>query len=174
MTDDRADDDPNDRRGGIFEIDAFAAALRPGDRLLAVDVGTKRLGVAMSDVTRTIASSLETIHRTKFAADAERLLDLADQHGAGGYVIGLPMNLDGSGSRSAQSAKAFARNLSRLTYAPILLWDERLSTVAAERALLEADMSRAKRVEAIDRVAAAIFLQNALDRLAKLSTPPSP
>jgi putative holliday junction resolvase len=163
----------DDRPGGIFDIEAFAAALRTGDRLLAVDVGSKRLGVAMSDVTRTIASSLETIHRTKFVADAERLLALADEHGAGGYVIGLPMNLDGSGSRSAQAAQAFARNLARLTYAPILLWDERLSTVAAERALIEADMSRAKRVEAIDRVAAAIFLQNALDRLAKLRKPPS-
>jgi putative holliday junction resolvase len=153
---------------GILELEAFAAALQPGQRLIAVDVGTKRLGVAMSDVTRLIASSVETIHRTKFTVDAARLLALAEEHGAGGFVIGLPMHLDGSGSRSAQSAKAFARNLARLTPWPILLWDERLSTVAAERTLLEADLSRAKRVAAIDRVAATIFLQNALDRLAHL------
>ncbi|KAB2910544.1 MAG: Holliday junction resolvase RuvX [Hyphomicrobiaceae bacterium] len=151
--------------GGILEPEAFVRALRPAARLIGIDLGTKTLGLALSDVTRTIASGLATLPRTKFAADARRLLDLAAEHGVGGFVIGLPVNLDGSEGPRAQATRAFARNLGRLTPLAILLWDERLSTAAAERTLLEADASRRRRAEVIDKVAATLILQGALDRL---------
>src|SRR5215469_13813378 len=111
--------------------------LQRDERLLGLDVGTKTIGLALSDVMRKIATPLETIRRTKFKADAARLLALAKEHGAGGFVIGLPINLDGSEGPRAQSTRAFARNLGQLTDLPMSLWDERLSTAAAERALLE-------------------------------------
>ncbi len=108
-------------------------ALPGGARLIGIDVGTKTLGLALSDVTRTIASGLVTLRRSRFAADADRLLELAAEHGVGGFVIGLPLNLDGSEGPRVQATRAFARNLAQLTPLAILLWDERLSTVAAER-----------------------------------------
>jgi putative Holliday junction resolvase len=152
--------------GGILEAEAFAQALPTGARLMGLDLGTKTVGLALSDVTRTIASGLATISRTKFAADVARLLELAREHGVGGFVLGLPVNLDGSDGPRAQSTRAFARGLTRVSTIPVLLWDERLSTAAAERVLLEADMSRRRRAEVIDKVAATLILQGALDRLA--------
>jgi putative Holliday junction resolvase len=134
-------------------------------RIMGLDVGTKTIGVAISDVLRGIASPLETIRRTKFQADAARLLQLAGEHGVAAIVIGFPLNMDGSEGPRAQSTRAFARNLRALTDLPIAFWDERLSTAAAERSMLEADMSRARRAAAIDRVAASFILQGALDRL---------
>jgi len=134
-------------------------------RIMGLDVGTKTIGVAVSDVLRGIASPLETIRRTKFQADAARLLQLAGEHGVAAIVIGFPLNMDGSEGPRVQSTRAFARNLRALTDLPIAFWDERLSTAAAERSMLEADMSRARRAAAIDRVAASFILQGALDRL---------
>jgi putative Holliday junction resolvase len=154
-----------DRRANPLPIEDFARALPAGARLIGIDVGTKTLGLALSDVTRTIASGLVTLRRTKFQADARQLLDLAEQHGAGGFVVGLPVNLDGSEGARAQATRAFARNLAKLTQLAIVLWDERLSTVAAERVLLEADASRRRRAEVIDKVAATLILQGALDRM---------
>jgi putative pre-16S rRNA nuclease len=154
-----------EHRGGILEAEAFARAMPAGARLMGLDLGTKTLGLALSDVTRTIASGLTTLSRTKFSADVRRLLELASQHGVGGFVIGMPINLDGSGGPRAQATRAFARNLSRLTPIPILYWDERLSTAEAERTLIEADLSRRRRAQVIDKVAATLILQSALDRL---------
>jgi putative Holliday junction resolvase len=155
----------SDSQPAILEAEAFAAALPKGARLIGIDLGTKTLGLALSDVTRSIASGLTTLPRTRFAADAARLLALAAEHGVGGFVIGLPFNLDGSQGPRAQATRAFARNLGRLTPLPLLLWDERLTTAAAERSLLEADASRKRRAEVIDKVAATLILQSALDRL---------
>jgi putative Holliday junction resolvase len=154
---------------GILPLEAFGPALAHGARLIGIDAGTKTLGLALSDVTRTIASGLLTIRRTRFAADAARLLELAAEHRVGGFVVGLPINLDGSSGPRAQATRAFARNLAALTPLPILLWDERLSTVEAERMLLEADASRRRRGQVIDKVAATLILQGALDRM-KIST----
>lgn len=143
----------------------FAAALPPISALVGLDLGTKTIGVAVSDSLQTIASPLETIKRTKFQADAARLLDIIAHRNLAGIVLGLPRNMDGSEGPRAQSTRAFARNLERLTALPITFWDERLSTVAAERALLEADTSRRRRAEVIDHVAAGVILQGLLDRL---------
>jgi putative Holliday junction resolvase len=142
--------------------------LPPHAPLLGLDLGTKTIGVALSDVSRTVASPLVTLKRTKFAQDAEALLKLAAKHGAGGFVLGLPLNMDGSEGPRAQATRAFARNLAKLTDLPIALWDERLSTAAVTRALLEADASRKRRGELVDKLAAAYILQGALDRLAAL------
>jgi putative holliday junction resolvase len=152
-------------RGRVLAAQEFARALPASARLLGLDVGTKTLGLALSDVTRTIASGLTTLARAKFSADARRLLELAQEHGVGGLVIGLPISLDGSEGPRAQATRAFTRNLGRLTALPILLWDERLTTAAAERSLLEADVSRRRRSQVIDKVAATLILQSALDRL---------
>ena len=152
-------------RGRVLAADEFAEALPAGARLLGLDVGTKTVGVALSDVTRTIASGLTTLARGKFAADAGRLLGLVQEHRVGGFVIGLPISLDGSEGPRAQATRAFTRNLGRLTPLPVLLWDERLTTAAAERSLLEADASRRRRAQVIDKVAATLILQSALDRL---------
>ena len=134
------------------------------ERLLGLDVGTKTIGLALSDVMRQIATPLETIRRTKFKADAERLLALAKEHGAGGLVIGLPINLDGSEGPRAQSTRAFARNLAPAHRIADGVLGRAPSTAAAERALLEADTSRKRRAELIDKMAAAYILQGALDR----------
>ncbi|GGC57218.1 Holliday junction resolvase RuvX [Chelatococcus reniformis] len=134
-------------------------------RLLGLDLGTKTIGLALSDVTRRVASPLETIRRTKFSADAARLLDLAEQHGVGGLVIGWPLNMDGSEGPRTQATGAFVRNLAKLTAVPMALWDERLSTVAVTRMLIDADASRARRGELVDKIAATYILQGALDRL---------
>jgi putative Holliday junction resolvase len=132
---------------------------------MGLDFGEKTIGVAVSDRRRSVASPLETVRRRKFTQDAARLLELAAAREIGGIVLGLPLNMDGSEGPRCQSTRAFARNLSGLTDLPIAFWDERLSTVAAERALLEADTSRARRAEVIDHVAAGVILQGALDRL---------
>jgi putative holliday junction resolvase len=146
-------------------IEDFAASLPPNAAVIGLDVGTKTVGLAISDITRTVATALRTLRRTKFAADSAALLALAAERGAGGFVIGLPVNFDGSEGPRAQSCRAFARNLGALTALPITFWDERLSTAAAERALLAADASRKRRAEVIDSVAAAFILQGALDRM---------
>jgi putative Holliday junction resolvase len=147
---------------------AFAAALPVSGALVGLDLGTKTIGVAVSDTGRRVASPLETIRRSRFSADATRLLALAAGRAAAGVVVGLPRNMDGSEGPRAQSARAFARNLAGLSELPITFWDERLSTVAAERALLEADTSRRRRAEVIDQVAAGYILQGFLDRLRHL------
>ncbi|MEL6643918.1 MAG: Holliday junction resolvase RuvX [Pseudomonadota bacterium] len=150
------------------DIAEFAAALPPMTALAGLDFGDKTIGVAVSDRMQSVATPLETIRRRKFTQDAERLLAIASDRDIGGLVLGLPRNMDGSEGPRCQATRAFARNLERLTPLPITFWDERLSTVAAERALLEADTSRARRKEVIDHVAAGYILQGALDRLAHL------
>lgn len=147
------------------EIADFAAALAPGRGVMGLDLGTKTIGVALSDRLLSTASAVETVKRRKFTLDAARLLEIAAAREAGGILLGLPRNMDGSEGPRAQSTRAFARNLARLTGLPIGFWDERLSTVAAERALLEADTTRKRRAEVIDSVAAAYILQGALDRM---------
>jgi putative Holliday junction resolvase len=161
-----------DSQAAIMEAaaQAFAGVLPQGARLIGIDLGTKTLGLALSDVTRSIASGLTTLPRTRFGIDAEQLLALAAEHGIGGFVIGLPFNLDGSQGPRVQATRAFARNLGKLTPLPILLWDERLTTAAAERSLLEADASRKRRAQVIDKVAATLILQSALDRLKLFGT----
>lgn len=149
----------------IEDIQAFEARLPAAARLIGIDAGTKTLGLALSDVSRMIASPLLTITRTKFSKDVEQLLALAGEHKAGGFVLGMPVNLDGTEGPRAQSTRAFARNLNGLSPLPILLWDERLSTAEAERTLLAADQSRKRRAEVIDKMAASIILQGALDRM---------
>jgi putative Holliday junction resolvase len=135
--------------------------------LIGLDLGSKTIGVAASDPDRRVATGVETIARTSFAKDAQRLLALAAARRASGFVLGLPLNMDGSEGPRAQSTRAFARNLARLTELPVALWDERLSTVAAERQLIETDMSRARRAAVIDQHAAVFILQGALDRLSR-------
>jgi len=143
----------------------FAGALREVRPILGLDLGEKTIGVAASDALLSSAGAIETIRRGKFAPDAARLLEIAAARQAGGIILGLPRNMDGSEGPRCQSTRAFARNLGRLTDLPIGFWDERLSTVAAERALLEADLTRKRRKEVIDAVAASYILQGALDRL---------
>lgn len=149
----------------LLDLPQFAAALPSQGALLGLDPGEKRIGVAVSDTGRMIASSLSTVTRTKFAADAEAILKFYDQRQCIGFVIGLPLNMDGSAGPSAQSARAFARNLLGLHDAPLLLWDERLSTSAVTRTLIEGDASRKRRSEVIDKMAAAYMLQGALDAM---------
>lgn len=136
--------------------------------LIGLDLGTKTIGVAVSDPDRKLATAVETIARTAFTADAQRVLALAAERAVVGFVLGLPLNMDGSEGPRAQSTRAFARNFAKLTELPIALWDERLSTVAVERELIAADVSRAKRAAVIDQHAAIFILQGALDRLARL------
>ena len=132
---------------------------------MGLDPGEKRIGVAVSDVSRMIASSLDTITRGKFAADAEAILKLYDARRCAGFIIGLPLNMDGSSGPAAQSARGFARNLLAQRDAPLLLWDERLSTAAVTRTLIEGDASRRRRGEVVDKMAAAYMLQGALDAM---------
>jgi putative Holliday junction resolvase len=146
-----------------------AAALLPAQgALIGLDLGTKTIGVAVSDPARRIATGVETIARKAFTADAARVLALGSERTVAGIVIGLPINMDGSEGTRAQSTRAFARNFSRLTDLAIGLWDERLSTAAVERELIGTDMSRARRAEVIDEHAAIYILQGALDRLMTL------
>ncbi len=152
----------------IEDIAEFRLALPQGRALAGLDLGTKTIGVAVSDRLLSVATPLQTIRRVKFGQDAAALLDIATAREIGGLVLGLPRNMDGSEGPRCQSTRAFARNLAALSDLPITFWDERLSTVAAERALLEADISRRKRAEVIDHVAAGVILQGALDRLAVL------
>lgn len=147
------------------EFEDFAAALSSMTALMGLDLGEKTIGVAVSDRMRGVASPLETVRRKKFTLDSARLLDIIADREIGGVVLGLPKNMDGTEGPRCQSTRAFARNLSRLTEVSIGFWDERLSTVAAEKALLEADTSRKRRGQVIDHVAAGYILQGALDRL---------
>ena len=153
-------------------IEGFAAALPPGRAIAGLDLGTRTIGVAVSDRMLSVATPLETIRRKRFGADAARLLQIADDRDLAGFVLGLPYNMDGSEGPRCQSARAFARNLAGLTDRPIGFWDERLSAVAAERALLEADTTRKRRAEVIDHVAAGYILQGVLDRLRHLRESP--
>ena len=148
----------------------LAAQLTQPAPLIGLDLGTKTIGVAVSDRFRTIATPRFTIRRNKFNTDAQTLIELAADEKAAGFVLGLPVNMDGSQGPRVQSTQAFARNFARLTTLPILLWDERLSTAAVERLLIEADRSRARRAELVDKMAAAWILQGALDRLAGIAT----
>jgi putative Holliday junction resolvase len=150
------------------DIAAFAALLPAEGALIGLDFGEKTIGIAVSDRRRSVATGLETLRRSKFTRDAAHLLDLAAARQVAGLVLGLPRNMDGSEGPRCQSTRAFARNLAALSPLPLVFWDERLSTVAAERALLEADTSRKRRGEVIDHVAAAYILQGALDRLGHL------
>jgi len=149
----------------VLELDGLALRIGEGQRLIGADLGTKTIGLALSDVERRIATPLETIRRTKFAKDAARLLALMEKFDAAALVIGLPLNMDGSEGPRVQAARAFARNLGALSARPCVFWDERLSTMAVTRSLIAQDVSRAKRARAVDRMAAAFILQGALDRL---------
>ena len=153
----------------IYEdVETFASTLHQGRALIGLDLGTKTIGVAVSDGLLSVASPLETIKRTKYTADAARLSEIIAGREICGIVLGLPFNMDGSEGPRCQSTRAFARNFARESELPITYWDERLSTVAAERALLEADASRKRRAEVIDNIAAAYILQGALDRLSHI------
>jgi putative Holliday junction resolvase len=149
------------------ETSDFAAALPHGGKLVGLDVGTKTIGVAICDVGWHFAGPFETIRRTKFTQDLASLKRIIEHEHALGLIVGLPLNMDGSDSPQTQSVRAFARNLAPLEL-PILLWDERWSTQAVERAMIEADVSRAKRAEKVDALAAAHILQGAIDALANL------
>ena len=149
-------------------VDAAAHFAARGS-LIGLDLGAKTIGVASSDPDRKLAAGVTTVARTNFTADAKALLALAAERAAIAFVLGLPINMDGSEGPRAQSTRAFARNLSKLTQLPIALWDERLSTAAVERDLIAADVSRKKRAAVIDQHAAAFILQGALDRLARLA-----
>jgi putative Holliday junction resolvase len=152
----------------VLALVDIAPLLPARGALIGLDLGTKTIGLASSDPDRRLATGVETIARKSFTADAARVLALAAERKAAGFVLGLPINMDGSEGPRAQSTRAFARNLARLTELPIGLWDERLSTVAVERELIEADVSRKKRAAVIDQHAAAFILQGALDRLARI------
>jgi putative holliday junction resolvase len=153
----------------LIAIEDLAPLLAPEARLLGLDVGSKTVGMALSDVTRSIATPFDTIRRTKFTADAKTIGEVIETNQVGALVIGLPLNLDGSEGPRAQSTRAFARNLAAYIGVPMVFWDERLSTAAVERHLIEADASRKRRAEVIDRMAAAYILQGALDRLRRLA-----
>ena len=150
----------------IYEdVSEFANELQSNNSLIGLDLGTKTIGVAVSDTTLSVATPIKTIKRKKFSIDADQLLGIISIKNCCGVVVGLPKNMDGSEGPRAQSTRAFARNFSAKTQLPITFWDERLSTVAAEKALLEADTTRKRRAEVIDHVAAAYILQGFLDRL---------
>jgi putative pre-16S rRNA nuclease len=151
----------------VLPLADVAAHLPVRGALIGIDLGSKTIGVASSDPDRRLATGVETIARKTFTSDAARLLALAAERKAAGFVLGLPVNMDGSEGPRAQSTRAFARNLARLTELPIALWDERLSTAAVERDLIAADVTRARRAAVIDQHAAAFILQGALDRLAR-------
>lgn len=150
----------------VLTLEQFSDEQIGDGRLLGLDLGTKTIGVAMSDLRRTIASPVETIAAKKFQANADRLVELIATHEITGIILGLPLNMDGTEGPRVQSTKAFANNLAKRTPCPISFWDERLSTVAVERTLIDADRSRARRKELVDKLAAAYILQGALDRLA--------
>lgn len=141
------------------------AGLTEKGKLMGLDLGTKTIGVAISDGLRMTASPVETIKRTKFTADAERLLALIAKHQVTGIVVGLPLNMDGSEGPRVQSTRAFVRNLKQKIDMPMVFWDERLSTMAVTRTMIEADLSRARQAEVVDKLAASYILQGALDRL---------
>ncbi len=149
-------------------LEALAASLPPKGRLLGLDLGTKTIGLALSDVERRLASPFETIRRTKFSADAEALMKRVREFEIGGLIVGLPLELDGKAGPRAQATRAFMRNLAALAPPPHAYWDERFSTALVTRELIAQDVSRAKRAKVVDRMAAAYILQGALDRLGRL------
>lgn len=148
-----------------IDLPELKANLTPGQRLMGLDLGEKTIGLALSDVSFTIASPLETIRRTKFSNDLETLKALANKHGVGGLVLGMPLNMDGSSGPRVQSTRAFAANIGKMWGIPMAVWDERLSTAAVTRMMIEGDLSRARRAELVDKLAAAYILQGALDFL---------
>ncbi|MBB4039581.1 putative Holliday junction resolvase [Microvirga flocculans] len=150
------------------ELVAFIDGLPPRARLMGVDLGTKTIGLALSDVERRIATPLETIKRVKFTPDVARIKELVGRYEVGGLVFGLPLNMDGSEGPRSQATRAFVRNLKPLLPLPVLFWDERMSTMVVTRTLLDADASRAKRADAVDKMAAAYILQGALDRYERI------
>jgi putative Holliday junction resolvase len=156
----------------VADPGSLRAALARNQRLLGLDVGDKTIGLALSDPALSVASPVTTIKRTKFTADAASLLKLAAERGVGGLVIGLPLNMDGSEGPRCQSVRQFASNLLKLKDLPILFWDERLSTMAVERAMIAHDLTRAKRDKVVDQAAAAFILQGALDAIARAKPAP--
>ena len=146
------------------DIEALVASLPKGARLLGVDLGTKTIGLALSDVERRIATPLETLKRTKFTPDADAIRRVVHRFGVGGLVVGLPLNMDGTEGPRSQATRAFVRNLKPLVQIPVAFWDERLSTMAVTRTLIDSDASRARRGALVDKMAAAYILQGALDR----------
>jgi putative holliday junction resolvase len=155
----------------LTDLAGLKAALKPGARLLGFDLGEKTIGLALSDTMLTVATPLETLKRGKFTADAATLDAIIARHSIGGLVVGLPLNMDGSDGPSAQSARAFGRNFAARREIPIAFWDERLSTAAVTRTLLDADASRQRRAQLVDKMAAAYILQGALDRLRNMEKP---
>ncbi|WEX78645.1 Holliday junction resolvase RuvX [Sinorhizobium numidicum] len=153
----------------ILTIEELAAWLPPRQAVAGLDLGTKTIGVSVSDLGRRFATPRGVIRRVKFGVDAEALLSMAAREKIAAFIIGLPINMDGSEGPRCQATRAFVRNMGEKTDIPFVLWDERLSTVAAERALIEMDVSRKKRAERIDSAAASFILQGALDRLASLA-----
>ena len=153
----------------LIAIEDLPPLLTPEARLLGLDLGTKTIGMALSDVSRSIATPYDTLRRTKFTEDAKTIRQVIESTQAGALVIGLPLNLDGSEGPRVQSTRAFVRNLGPLIDVPMLFWDERLSTAAVERHLIEVGASRKRRAKVIDRMAAAYILQGALDRLKRLA-----
>ena len=154
---------------GILNIRELRGQLLPGQRLLGLDLGEKTIGLALSDTTLTVATPFKTLKRGKFKSDAAILVGLIAEHHIGGLIVGLPLNMDGSEGPSVQSARAFARNFVALSDCPLVLVDERLSTAAVTRTLLEADASRRQRARVVDKMAAAYILQGALDQLRRPS-----
>ena len=152
----------------VVTVEELAGVLGPNQRLIGLDLGTKTIGLALSDVERRIASPLETIQRIKFTKDVERLVAVTRRFSVAAVVIGLPLNMDGSEGPRVQSTRAFVRQLRPILPLPVCYWDERLSTAAVTRSLIEQDVSRAKRQEVVDRMAAAYILQGVLDRLRRL------
>ncbi|ARO29981.1 Holliday junction resolvase RuvX [Rhizobium lentis] len=153
----------------VLTIEEMAEILAPGQAIAGLDLGTKTIGLSMSDLGRRFATPRPVIRRVKFTVDAQVLLDFAAAEKVAGFIIGLPMNMDGSAGPRVQATRAFVRNMEQKTVLPFVYWDERLSTVAAERTLIEMDVSRAKRAERIDSAAASFILQGALDRLSSLA-----
>ncbi|WP_262297620.1 Holliday junction resolvase RuvX [Microvirga sesbaniae] len=151
------------------ELVAFIDGLAPRARLMGFDLGTKTIGLALSDVERRIATPLETIKRVKFTPDVGRIKDLAARYEVGGLVFGLPLNMDGTEGPRSQATRAFVRNMKPILPLPVLFWDERMSTMVVTRTLLDADASRAKRADAVDKMAAAYILQGALDRYERIA-----
>ncbi len=155
----------------ILDIPTFKSTIAPNARLLGLDLGEKTIGLALSDTSLSVATPMETLKRSKFETDALKLDAIIFAQHVGGLVVGLPLNMDGSDGPSAQSARAFARNFAARSQLPILMWDERLSTAAVTRTLLDADASRKRRAELVDKMAAGYILQGALDRLRRINPP---
>jgi len=158
----------------LISLEELVSALPDAAPLIGLDLGTRTIGIAVSDRLRKVASARTVLRRTRFQQDARALLELAAGEAAAGFVIGFPLNMDGSEGPRAQATRAFARNLERLTPIPLIFWDERLSTAAVERMLIEGDTSRARRAELVDKLAAAWILQGALDRLSGATIAASP